>query len=388
MEIISTARYRAGFRLRCFPFLFWALWFATAACVYAEKCAVCGEEITSETIYVFTDEVTHEKKHVCYDCSIIPDVCFVCGMPVKKEAVKLQDGRVLCSRDVKDAVMDADEAKRMFREVADQLDRLLSRFTSFPTNVNLAVVDRVNLEALFKVPGNDVDCPDILGYFQMKTNHQRVRYDINLMSALPRAQLKSTCAHELSHAWIAENVSVKRRESLDADAKEGFCELVAYLLMDSQNESEEMKSILQNNYTRGQIELFIAAERAHGFNDVLDWMRWGTDGKLDEDSPNRVREVEIPRAKTAVVTSVPVYLNQPISAPETLMLKGISGGKGHELAMINDQSLAVGESAKVHVGGTNILVKCLEIRDGSVRIRVVGSGEERELFFRKSAAER
>src|SRR5437763_14961505 len=131
------------------------LYFVVAALVLfafaarAEQCAVCGDEITSETVYLFTDKVTNEKKHVCESCSHLTDACFVCGMPVKKNFVALPDGRMLCARDARNAVLDAAEAKRICAEVKDQLDRLFSRFTDFPTNVTVSVVDRVNLVALF-----------------------------------------------------------------------------------------------------------------------------------------------------------------------------------------------------------------------------------------------
>lgn len=350
---------------------------------HAERCDVCGEQITGDSVYIFTDKVSNEKKHLCYNCSILTDECFVCGLPVKKDFVKLSDGRILCARDVKNAVLDADEAKRICAEVRDELDRLFSRFTAFPTNVNIAVVDRVNLLALFKVPGNDSACPDILGYFRPHTNHNTVRYDISLMSALPRSELRSTCAHELSHAWIAANVLAQRRDKLEGNAEEGFCELISYLVMDSENDEGEKKAILANTYTRGQIDLFVAAEKTYGINDVLDWMKWGTDSELDVDEPNRIRVVEVPRGKSVPTANALTYIANFSPAPDTLELKGIFGTKGHARVLINDQSFAVGESGKVRVGKTNVVVRCLEIRDDSVRIQIVGSGEERELSFKK-----
>ena len=188
----------------------------------AEKCAVCGQEIMGDTVYIVTDKVTNEKKHLCYDCSILPDTCFVCGMPVKKDFITLLDGRVLCARDAKNAVLDADEAKRICEEVQDELDRLFSRFTAFPTNLDVSVVDRVSLLALFKVPGNDFECPDVLGYFRPRTNHNVLRYQISLMSALSHGELQATCAHELSHAWVSANVPPKRRENIDQRRRRRF----------------------------------------------------------------------------------------------------------------------------------------------------------------------
>ena len=63
-----------------------------------ENCAICGREITGDTVYIYTDKVTNEKKHICSECSLLPTVCFVCGMPVRQDFVKLPDGRVLCAR--------------------------------------------------------------------------------------------------------------------------------------------------------------------------------------------------------------------------------------------------------------------------------------------------
>src|ERR1017187_8938467 len=235
---------------------------------------------------------------MCSNCMVLPNACFTCGLPVKKDFTELPDGRVLCARDAKTAVLDDNEAKHICSEVKDALDRNFSRFVAFPTNADVAIVDRVNLLALFKVPGNDLECPNVLGYIQSRTNHGSVRYAISLMSALQRAEFKAVCAHEYTHAWIFENVPAKRRKSLSADATEGFCELIAYMLMNSQNEEAELKEIKRNNYTRGQIDLFVDAEERYGFNDVMDWMKYGLDDRLKAGRLDKIRDVEIPRPNT------------------------------------------------------------------------------------------
>jgi hypothetical protein len=370
--------------IRASHFALLAFLFLSLVNACAENCAVCGREIMGDTVYIFTDRVTNEKKHLCNDCSLLPDVCFVCGLPVKENFYKLHDGRVLCARDAKNVVLDPNEPKKICSDVQDEMDRLFSRFTSFPTNVDVHVVDRVSLLALFKVPGNDYDCPDVLGYFLAKTNRHVVRFDISIMSALSRAEVKSTYAHELSHAWVAQNVPSERKKNLGKDSQEGFCELISYLLMDADNEDAEKKSILESSYTRGQIDAFVAAERAHGLNDVLDWMKWGTDSYLDPDDPDRVRVVAMPKEKTVPAPAALVFPQTiATTVPDVLALKGILGGNGHALALINDQSLAVGESAKVRVGTSNVMVRCVAIQGDSVRIQVGDSGEQQVLSLRK-----
>jgi len=199
------------------------------------------------------------------------------------------------------------------------------------------------------------------------------------MSALPQAEFKATCAHEYSHAWVFENVPLERRKTLSRDAHEGFCELLAYLLMNSLNEESEKKRIVRNAYTRGQIDLFIEAEKKFGINDILDWMRWGVGSRLIDGNLADVRNVEIRRPKKVSSTNVLILAEHLSAVPDTLVLKGISGTKVHPLALINDQTFGIGESGKVRVGNTNVLVRCLGIEGDAVRIQIAGSSVEQRL---------
>ena len=345
----------------------------------SNRCAICGAPF-GDTVYTVTDEVTHEKKQICYDCSVWPQVCYLCGLPVRKDYIKLPDGRFLCARDAKTAVLDDDEAKRLCEDVIDRLDRMLSRFATFPrTNVEINVIDRVNLLALFKVPGNDYDCPDIVGYFQARTNQNNITYSISLMSALPRADLEAVCAHEYSHAWVSANVPLERKKTLGRNAEEGFCELVAYLLMNSEHEDAEAQAITRNNYTRGQIDLFIEAEKRYGVNEIIDWMRYGVDAQLDKDDLNRVRTVVMPPSGSKPSASMMAYIATPPPAPDTLTLKGIFWSKTRPVALINGCSFGVKDEGKVPLGSTNVTIRCLAVRENSVLIQVVGSNEQQEL---------
>jgi len=347
--------------------------------IAGDRCAICGEEMTG-TIYLLTDKLTREKKHVCSDCVHLVEACFVCGLPVRKDFVRLPDDRFLCARDAKHAVLDTSDAKSICKEVREDLDKLFSRFMTFPTNVEIAIVDRVNLLALFKIPGNDFECPNVLGYFRSTTNRHQVRLEISLMSALRAAELKSTCAHEYSHAWVFDNVSEERRQNLGRDAQEGFCELVGYLLMDAQQEDDQKQAVLRNQYTHGQIDLFIQAEKRFGFNEIVDWMKYGVDAELSADN---CRDVDIPRGARVSAIGASSYEEKPSPAPDKLVLKGISWTASRPLAIINNQSFAPGESGKVRVGATNVSIRCLTVQTNSARILILGSGEELELSLNR-----
>jgi len=354
------------------------------------RCGLCGKPFGT-VYYPVIDKVKHEKVFLCYDCAICPDECYICGLPAGPKALALADGRFLCARDAKTVVLDAAKAVEMCEQIRDTLDRKFSRFMSLPsTNVTVNLVDRVNLyDDDLTVKGNDFECPDILGYIQSRTNAGGgMVHSISIMSALPLAGFYATCAHEYGHAWIFENVSSQRRKTIDRDSVEGFCELLAYLLVESMNEQEQMSKMLRNTYTRGQIDVFIAVEKEFGLNDVLDWMRWGVNPRLKAGALGDIRNVEMPRAaKPASATNAVIYgaVKQP-AAPSSLVLKGISSGGSRPLAMINDQTLAVGESAKVRVGTTNVTVRCLEISERSVRIQMVDSGSVTNLQLSSSGS--
>jgi hypothetical protein len=393
--ILPGSRGEGRFALNCnlrLKSLARPLWLLAYACssvlVIAadpDHCGVCGKPFGA-TVYTVTDKVTREKVFLCYECARCPDECYICGLPAKTDPTKLPDGRLLCARDAKTAVMDEAKAKEICEGIRDTLDRKFSRFLTLPaTNVAVALVDRVSLYDEFVVEGNSFECPDVLGYIHSRTNNGGLSHSISLMSALPRAEFQAACAHEYAHAWVFENVSAERRKRLSRDAHEGFCELLAYLLMDSLHEEEQMKRMLRNTYTRGQINLFIAAEKQHGFNDVLDWMRWGANPHLKAADLGDVRNVEMPRPKSSPPGNPLIYGQRPAPAPATLLLKGISSARNQPLALINDQTFAVGESAKVRVGTSNVWVRCLAVGPRSVRIREVDSGKETELFLADSA---
>jgi hypothetical protein len=68
-----------------------------------------------------------------------------------------------------------------------------------------------------------------------------------------------------------------------------------------------------------------------------------------------------------------------------LALKGISGPIGQRLALINSSTVAIGELAEIRCGQKLVKIRCLEIRDSSVLIALVSTGETRELKLRDGA---
>ena len=376
--------------------------FAAPVFAAADICAVCGKEIP-DTIYIVTDKVTGQDKLVCSNCLVLPK-CFICGMPVNDAGVVLPDGRRLCPRDARTAVMDVESALHVSAGVEDVLGRLFSRFTSFPTNVDISIIDRVDVDSMFVTVGHAFESPDVLGWTEATTNAGQVRYKIGLLTGMPLADLKDTCAHELSHAWAGENVPQERRKRLARDAEEGFCELVGYLLMVSQGELAEQQRVLANHYTRGQVELFIEAERRYGFNEVLDWMKYGESVELRAGHLDELRDVKVP-VETSIalmpvavkpasdntstnfnvisaksVTNTNSLTLAPESEPATINLQGILWGN-NPVAIINGRSFLANDSFRVKIGATNVTIHCLAIKKDSVRIQYAGSSQEKVLHL-------
>jgi hypothetical protein len=345
----------------------------------ADACAICGKEFRGQfTYYTLTDKVAGEQKTTCSECIQLPR-CSICGLPVKDNGLELPDGRHLCARDARTAVVKAADAERICARVKDDLDRLFSRYTTFPANVDVAVIDRIDVDSMYKPDGNDFESPNLLGCVRTETVNHEIRYQMRVMTGLPLAELKATCAHEYTHAWVNENVPKERKAGLGRDAEEGFCELVAYLLMDSQREEGQKKFIRQNRYTRGQIDVFLEAEKRYGFDQVLDWMKYGVAGQLEAGHVDQLRDVKMPPAKSAASAPV-IYGRTNKPAPDVLKLDGILWGS-RPVAIINGRSFLANDLNPVKVGNTRVMIRCLGIQKTSVRIQNADSGREQELHL-------
>jgi hypothetical protein len=367
--------------------LFFCL-FALAMGAEQLKCDVCGKVITGAYFYK-DDLAVGGRKNLCPDCAKIEARCFACDMPVKEGYTMLPDGRYLCARDAKAAISSEDDAKAICQSVNDDLNRLFARYITFPdTNALVSIVNKFYLENLFKNPGAGQACVSIYGATTSNPlPGHKIVHSIAILSYLRKSRLMAVYAHEITHAWMGENVSRERTAALDKDTLEAFCELVAYKYMASQQETFEMESITKNTYTKGKINVLIAADNRYGFDAVVEWIKSGDDTTLDLNNLDRVRAVAGAYVRSepsaSALFELPVAA-RPVAAPTTLVLKSISGTDQHRFALINSTTFEVMEKEKVRVGQTNYLVQCLEIGPDSVTIQVNGSPDKKHLALRDS----
>ena len=361
-----------------------SFWLARVA--WAEpQCATCGQFITDEVIYYVTDRATGEKRPVCGACMKLPRVCALCRLPVKVDYTEVGDGRFLCARDAKVAVLDAAKARQILLEARPELDRLLARFLRLPaTNVSLTIENPVHMEQILQSPGFARQCPFLYGYTRSLLYHDtRWEHTVGILSALPRTRLLSTYAHELTHTWLKEELPQERR--ISRTAVEGCCELVSYRFMESLEETTELAAIRQNNYTEGQIDLFLEADKVYGLGRIVEWMKYGRDDQLRAGDLDRIRDIQVPMRASAPVTPGPPLVIAPTPVPDELRLLGIMGSGKNKVALINDTPLNEGESGTVRVGTAKVDVRCVKILADSVVIRVGESTEMTELKLKPPA---
>jgi hypothetical protein len=362
------------------------LWtFALAAAVEPLKCDICGALIQGKYFYR-EDDAVGGRKIICTNCETLPDRCFICGLPVKEGFETLPDGRIVCARDAKEVIASEEEARQVGQTVQYDLDRLLSRFMTFPgTNMLVSIVNKFYLENLFKNPGAGQACVSIYGATcSNPLPGNKVVHSVAVLSYLRKSRLMAVYAHEFTHAWMGENVTHERTVALDKNTLEGFCEFIAYKYMQSRDETFEMANIRKNQYTHGQIDVLIAADEKYGFDAVLEWLKAGDDGTLKMDALERVRAVSgryVASSASPALYVAPTAL-KAAPAPDTLVLKGISGSGAHRFALINNATFEVMESGKVRLAQTNVMVRCLEIGKDSVTIQIAGSNEKKQLFLR------
>src|SRR5262245_44607985 len=323
------------------------------------QCVVCRQAITNAYRSV-TSPAWRDPQPVCQTCIQLNTRCFVCNLPVKPPARKLEDGRLLCPREAAAAVLSQVEAERIFEEARRDLVRLLSGRGVLPErNCSVKLVDAPEMVRLYQMRGSLHDSSHTLGLTHtQQLGPGRWEHQIYLLNGLSHSRLLAVCAHEYAHAWLHENLSRDRR--LQPDTVEGFCELVAYKIMAERREELEMRVILANDYTKGMVGVLIKADDNYRFYRVVDWMKTGLDDSLS--ATNAVRLLALQD------TPPPELVWQPQTrtpVPASLMLKGISGKPGARFALINDRTFALSELGRVRVGESNVTLRCLEIRDNS-----------------------
>ena len=333
-------------------------------------CALCGQ-IWSTPFRVFKNSHYAEPQRLCAQCSALEDHCSSCGIPVRPDAFKVGGTRLLCVRDAAAAVLRQDDAQRLFEETRRELIFMLrGQGILAGAQMKLSLVSSSVLEELVRdrVSGLKPHL-ETQGLISSKREGDAWLHQIHVTEGLSPLRFRAVCAHEIGHAFLKENVS----RALESDTVEGFCELLAYRLMDQMGAAGEKERITRNLYTADQIGAFVQAENEAEFFRVVQWVKGGSDARLGHDN---VRHL-------ATSTSASLWPKAvPTAVPQTLVLKGLGGPAHRRFALVNDQTFQTNQVARVRVGSGSAMVECLEIRAHSVLIRIAGELAPMELQLR------
>src|SRR5688572_13915842 len=122
-----------------------------AQCILAlaDVCLSCQQPING-TIYLLSSPYYDKSQLFCAPCSVLKTECAICRLPFQKN-VDLKDGRYLCPKHAKTAVLSGEQAQRLFHEVTRDMIRLLAAGKNYPDrNITFNLVDHDELQELYR----------------------------------------------------------------------------------------------------------------------------------------------------------------------------------------------------------------------------------------------
>jgi len=244
-------------------------------------------------------------------------------------------------------------------------------------NMQIHLVTREQFNKEYRRTPSIDDPSRLLGLtLSRKESQEAWTHEIYLLDGLTRDEFLAVSAHEYTHTWMSERN--KKRRQLHKDTQEGFCELMAHKFASQMRFTNAAQRILDSDYTHGQVQALLAAEEKLRFHHLVRWISDGVDGWVDRDDLSSLTALrEDGEEPVEILFNPPPQASTPV--PDTLALKGISKSGRGRLALINNATLAEGEEARVRVGTSNIMVRCLAILDDQVRLQLPGKTNAVEL---------
>jgi hypothetical protein len=320
-------------------------------------CILCGKGPLTGQIWL------SKWGAVCDDCYKLPNHCSICGLPIRDGdgAVKTDDGRFICKFDKPNAVLDVAEAREVFNDARRELVESYGR--SFALNFPDVAVRLFDVD-YWSEKGREDGLHKFGFASTRKTSTGDCTHEIVMLSGRLRTELAATAAHEYTHLWINENCPAEHL--IDDDTTEAICELSAYKLMEMRAQPEQLRKILTNPYTHGEILKLVAIEKENGIGYILNWVRNGTTATL---------ETETSALAAPVMTRMVAFTNVPPPLPDKLRLDGLLLNGASRRAIIGGVSFAVGDVKKVKLRDRTVQVFCREIRDTEVVLELAGQPE-------------
>lgn len=245
-------------------------------------CDTCGEPILGAW-YSFQELITMaESRRYCAACVQQRPRCDLCHAPTGSGSVTLTDGQYRCVLCASDLVIGEPAIRLAYTDALAQLEAIVR--APLRQSPPLEVVSRRRMgetrRSFAREAGHtpaqphDDSAPTrhVLGFYVRSQG----RPTIYVEAALTRGLLLGTLAHELGHAWQAEQMGAATA-SADALISEGFAEWVAYHTLMARGMRTLASRATQRDdlYGRGLNHL-LEVERREGRDAVLRLARVGT----------------------------------------------------------------------------------------------------------------
>ncbi len=231
----------------------------SSLCEQCSSSAIRCHSCRTALIRDFTFFEGNEALKYCTECISLYPACADCGAPSGTSGMKLDDNRILCP----------DCAGVAFFDPA-MVTPIKNTVLSYMSN-NLGMVIRHEItyslkgKAFLEAKSKDLS-KDINGLFYRLGED----YNIYVLYGLRRKDLAWVLAHEISHAWQAENTSGE----LEPEDLEGFAQWIAYNTLIYFGYDSFAKTMTNGDtvYSKG-LRKMLELEQKSGADAVFDYIK-------------------------------------------------------------------------------------------------------------------
>jgi hypothetical protein len=189
------------------------------------KCSVCMEPMEGE--YKF--DIYGNKFHPGHVGAL--DQCEICGRLICSSLTRggrfYEDGRHICNICYEKVVFNQNDVKNLFAKV---MYKLIGMGISLnKDDISFYVVDKNELKRIsgmekFSQLEGFCKSQSKTGYVKNNKKETSFNHKIYVLSGLPSLNIEGIVAHELMHAWTAENTP----NNQTSDVREGSCNFISY----------------------------------------------------------------------------------------------------------------------------------------------------------------
>ena len=230
------------------------------------KCCCCGRRIRNGYVEYF------DGNYCCLNCygnTSLPR-CAECSCPVS--APELQEGGYACPKHSREAICSEDEAYEVWAEVEEAYTEV------FGPEFVLDTLPNIHMMTLPELQEEGYTNSDwIKAFSRTHVAGGHFVHDIYVLKGMSRYYLLEQLAHEGAHCWHYEYQPYVL--SCQPAFKEGFCEWVAFKILDDLDLDKQRERQLNNaslDYSRGLRDFLRLEERIGSADGVLEYVRTNT----------------------------------------------------------------------------------------------------------------